>query len=302
VEKSLKPHSLVASQKSIDLPDWPALWDATVRWAHQPRYGVVVPMNIAAGLAEETLREARKQDVSHTRLLAFSQRAVRERALQRVASARLETGDSKLWGDCSAVLPDLVALQRGDEAAWQSALPVLHEHARKANLNIGISEADSEDISAESIASLLRPSVSGKRPIDGLCIDEQLPSLIASIARRRCIDHLRHAHAARRDTYATFSLDSPNVDAASLILAERQPEIDLQEIVALCGKDISSAHWEIINRHIIHESATITELIADPALMIALGLSPNASESTRRRRVREALDAALKIIRKTIEK
>ncbi len=258
-------------------------------------------MKIAAALAQETLREARTRSASHAQLLAFAQRDARERALQRVADERLEAGDSLRWSERSAALPDLAALQRGDEAAWQNALPLLHDHARKANRDTGISDADNDDIAAESIASLLRPGAAGKRPIDSLHIDEQLPALIASIARRRCVDHLRHAHAARRDAHATLSLDSPDVDTATLVLVERQPEIDLQEIVALCGKSISPAQWEIISRHIIHQTATHTELIADPALMTALGVSPTASESTRRRRIREVLEDALKIIRQTIE-
>ena len=299
--KLSKQRSLMSSLAQSDSPDWPALWEATVRWAHQPRHGVVVPMNIAAALATETLREARTHSDSHTQLLAFSQRDVREKALQRIADERRETGDSMLWSERSEPLPSLAALQRGDEAAWHNALPSLREHARKANLGTGISDTDNEDVAAESIESLLRPAATGHRPIDSLHIDEQLPGLVIAIARRRCVDHLRHAHAARRDAHATLSLDSPDVDAATLVLVERNPENDLQEIVTRCGENISPAQWEIINRHIIHETATHTELVADKTLMTALGVPPTASESTRRRRVRDSLDAALNIIRRTIE-
>ena len=222
-------------------------------------------------------------------------------ALERVARERAEQGDSHLWHDAAwhpdEPLLDLGELQSHGHAGWRAAVPVLRKLALPVIRGCGVPAEDAEDVLAETLAALIQPDARAQRPLDALLVAEQLPALCKVIARRRSADFLRRCFAEKRAVNMEVAIDSMDNGGVATAMAVVAPEFDLHDILEQSADAVSPAQWDLITRLIIHPSDTHTSLIADERLMSALFIDPQSSEATRRRRLHEALDLALKQIR-----
>ncbi len=288
--------------------DAEVLWSACVRWAHQPRDGIRIPMELAAHIARSVMEEAMREfapDTAQIEVSAFCQRRARQLAVERVATERERQNDRHLWHDADwhpdEPLLDLARLREDDNHAWQSAMPLLKQLAMPVIRGCGVPDEDAEDVFAETLAAMVAPDARGSRPLDDLLVAEQLPALCKVIARRRAADFQRRRTTRKRDISLEVADEADEhgklpSDAVAIL-----PEMDLHDILQQSSASVSPAHWEVITRLIIHPSDTHTSLITDARLMLALDISPQSSEATRRRRLHEVLDHALRQIRRHLD-
>jgi RNA polymerase sigma factor (sigma-70 family) len=99
-------------------------------------------------------------------------------------------------------LPDLQALQNGDDGAWDMMFPVLWPAAFGA-AQVALQPylpSDVEDVAIEALEELVE-KVRSVRAV------EELRSLAASIAHNRAVSRLRQHFAAKRGSGKTESLD-----------------------------------------------------------------------------------------------
>ena len=111
----------------------------------------------------------------------------------------------------SVQLPDLLALQRGDAAAWDTAFPWLWPAAFGAE-HVTLQPylpADVEDVAIESLEEL----VEKVREVKSV---EELKPLAASIAHHRAVSRLRQHYAGKRGSGQTESLEARQQDAGDL--------------------------------------------------------------------------------------
>ena len=288
--------SFPSDSGSDEHADAEVLWEACVRWAHQPRDGLRLPMEISAEIARAVMEAALRElpaDTAPIAVSAFCQRRARTFAVERVARERAQQGDTNLWHDAAwhpdEPVLDLRALQTHGHAGWLAAVPVLRELALPVIRGCGVP--------AETLAALIQPDARAQRPLDALLVAEQLPALCKVIARRRSADFLRRCFAEKRAVNLEVAIDSMEHGGVATAMATVAPEFDLHDILEQSAHAVSPAQWELITRLIIHPSDTHTSLIADARLMSAFFIDPQSSEATRRRRLHEALDLALKQIR-----
>ncbi len=300
--------SFPSDSGSDERADAEVLWEACVRWAHQPRDGLRLPMEIAAEIARAVMEAALRElpgDTAPIAVSAFCQRRARAFAVERVARERAQQGDMHLWHDAAwhpdEPLLDLRELQTDGHAGWLAAVPVLRELALPVIRGCGVPAEDAEDVLAETLAALIQPDARAQRPLDALLVAEQLPALCKVIARRRSADFLRRCFAEKRAVNLEVAIDSMEHGGVATAMATVAPEFDLHDILEQSAHAVSPAQWELITRLIIHPSDTHTSLIADARLMSALFIDPQSSEATRRRRLHETLDLALKLIRQHLD-
>jgi RNA polymerase sigma factor (sigma-70 family) len=132
-------------------------------------------------------------------------------------------------------LPDLQALLRGDEAAWDEAFRWLWPAAfGAAHVTLHpYLPADVEDVAIEAMEELVEK-------VSEVISVEELKPLAASIAHHRAVSRLRQHYAAKHGSGKTESLDAKQQEAGELpevaSVASPLAALEQRELAAVLGQ------------------------------------------------------------------
>ncbi len=294
-------------------PDWHHLWSLTVRWAAQPVPGVLLPEAARAEGAESTLAEFMDhfpQLPTQADALAFLQEEARQLSLKKTASTRKEARDPLVWrepkwepGGPGLLVTDLDAAEAAlKNRAWQTLIDSVRALVSSIIRRQGVAEADVEDIFFQTVNELnhLRPAKQ-TRLLDETDVFEQLPRLLAVIARNQAVGAMRSQSTRKNqpnDPKQTSSLSDPDSPAqrvadprASLWCDDPFSKLTFDQIHRSCRDALSEIQWRIITGIFIDERQVI-DLCHDEELGRLMNFS-DRSDATRRRHIGDQLQTAL---------
>jgi hypothetical protein len=166
----------------------------------------------------------------------------------------------------------------------------------------GLADEDGEEVFNDTFASLaLAKSEKERAPIQDLVVFEEI---IPNFCRRigfRAIDSLRKRSTLKARPEHLQSLEAmETAEGTAVQLAdpaasdrERPDTWRFEEIYAQCREDLSPVEWGLIHDLYVAQRYTVKDLIADPAKLGFLGIDPNQSPATLRRRVEDIINPAL---------
>jgi hypothetical protein len=295
-------------------PDWNDFWQLTIRWVSQPIPGVVLPPTAQAAVAtvvfDQFLNEFSKLP-RRDEALGFLQQRSRQAALAHTASARLTADNPELWRDLdwkpggqglhpTHLNSTTASIQT---TAWQALVRDMKVVAMPIIRRQGVVEADAEGVYFKVLAELDQGrNGTSRRALDEVLVYEQIPRLIAVMARNQAIDLLR-AHGRRKNTPNQTGLQESLDQNESIgqTLADPQATrwlddpfsaLTFDQIHVGCKDTLTQLQWRVVTGLFIDEQ-TMLDLCEDDSLLTALDLPTSASVSTRRRRLGEQLQSAL---------
>jgi hypothetical protein len=295
-------------------PDWSDLWQLTTRWISTPIAGILLPPNEQATLGTAIFEDFLDHFPSlpgREESLSYLQQRARDVSLAHTAKMRLSQQNPALWRDPEwkpggeGLHPSHLNASSSSvqTAAWKIlvrdmkcvALPIIRRQ--------GVSEADAEGIYFKLLADLDQGRTSSsKRALDEVVVYEQLPRLIAVMARNQAVDYMR-AQTRQKNTPnfsgAQDSLDENETLGHSLADPQATRWLDdpfstltFDQIYRGCKDVLSRVQWRIVTGLFVEEQ-TVLDLCGDDGLVRELELSASASVSTRRRRLGDQLQGAL---------
>jgi hypothetical protein len=293
--------------------DFTELWQLTTRWASQPVAGVLLPSEIQGLVATEVLERAIDSFAvlpAKTELLAYLQAEARDSALRHTARLRFQQKNASLYreddwrpGGPGLQVVDLTAELAGvRNAAWASLVQQLRPVVMPILLRQGVAEQDVEELYFKILAELDQPKANGRRALEDMHVYEQIPRLVAVMARNKAVDHLRAVNRLKNAPNSARTTDSLEADEElghSIVdknstrwLDDPFSALTFDQIFQGCRDVLDQLQWSIVTRLFVEEQ-TVLHLCEDDGLMKKLEVSPKASEATKRRRVGDHLRTAL---------
>lgn len=294
-------------------PDWHDLWSLTVRWAAQPVPGVLLSESARASIAEATLAKFMDrfpQLPSRADAVEFLQQEARLDALNITASTRQESREPLVWrepkwepGGPGLLVPDLDASDPAvKNRAWQALIDSVRTLVSSVIRRQGVGEADVEDVFFQSINELnhIRPAKQS-RLLDETAVFEQLPRLLAVVARNQAVGVMRSQSTRKNqpnDPKQTSSLSDPDSPGqrvadprAALWCDDPFSLLTFDQIHRHCRDALTEIQWHIIIGLFIDERQVI-DLCHDDELGRLMNFA-GRSDATRRRHIGEQLQTAL---------
>lgn len=298
------------------------LWPAVCARARRPVAGVrLAPAaagEVAAAALEEFMDTFPRRPEAPEAVLHWLAARVAPAALERVAAGRRQTGNHELDRDPLrlewAKNPDFDDLKRrGPDGAlisrgWAAAEPVLWHRARPVLIRTGVAEDDARDVFMETLTELLRARPAEPGPLEKMRVFEELPRFFAMMTERRAISWLRKQSAQKRQPVHplfTVRLDDPdNALARSLADPRGTGGVEtagFDRIREACGPALTPFEWHLLEALFVEASHTRLELAEDEWVLERLGVTRQASESKRRRRLNLFLGEALAKLGRKLE-
>ncbi|BCX48240.1 hypothetical protein HAHE_21480 [Haloferula helveola] len=292
---------------------WENLWNAMLERLQRPVNGVLVNRETALRLGEPLL-------LNHVRLRDETNDSARTNAVvlddatisskEYVAEERVLSHDQERYRDPEDRRYernlDLPALQerKGDGRFGHPEWDKLDRFLRPFGFQVihrkGLRDEDGEEVFNDTFASLALSS-EGPAPIEELIVFEEI---IPNFCRRvgfRAIDSIRRRNTQKARPDHLHSLDAMETEEGTAVEIEDPAAADqsrpdtwrFEEIYKQCREELNAVEWGLIFDIHVAQNYTVKDLIADPAKLEFLGIDPNQSASTLRRRVEDILNPAL---------
>ena len=274
---------------------------------------------VAGSVFDEFLKQGGAVEGSLQKMLSVLTHPVRDHGLDFVAKARADAEDPDLYRDRSRARwernPRLEKLKlRGKEGEltsreWSRAEGILWQAALPSYRKFRLNEADSKDAYAIVLADFLKARTDLEScPLQKLRIFEELPRLFAVAAERRAISWMRHQSAKKNQPHQSgLSFDHPDLGLAGQISdhSTEGPDVSLMEagfekIKEVCGEALSPFQWHLVQVLFVDGSATREDLALDEEILEAVGAAPDASRSTKLRRINAELARVLSTLGQAI--
>lgn len=293
-------------------------WKACWHRARRPIEGILVAEDQATNLADQAIRNVSLDYDEFPTEAEFTARALETTAeitRQLVALKRREHSDHQLHHDPADRRYEqnlnLDRLQRRDpdkgfcDSEWNHLPAILRPLALATLIRKGIKGPDAEDVFSDTLVELVRERESnGSSPILDPTVFEELIPLHARIVGFRSIDWYRRRGALKNQPNTGDSLNAMTDHPEHAIQFE-DPSADPQSntferIYKECREALSPAEWELVFILFVTQSATIQDLIGDATFCAKFGIKVGVSGSTRRRVIREQVEAALGKLRENL--
>lgn len=292
---------------------WEDLWNAILNRLQRPVTGVLVNRETARRLGEPLLlqhlrfrdEEASEADTSATLLGAAAvnskEYVAEERKLSRDQERHRDPEDRRYERNL-----DLPALQekqsdgRFANSEWERLDRLLRPFGFQVLHRKGLRDEDGEEVFNDTIAALATSS-SGPAPIEELIVFEEI---IPNFCRRigfRAIDSIRRRTTQKARPEHLHSLEGMESEEGTAVQLADPSEGDrdrpdtwrFEEIYRECREELTAIEWGLIFDLYVAQNYTVKDLIADRAKLEFLGIDPEQSASTRRRRVEDIVNPAL---------
>jgi hypothetical protein len=243
--------------------------------------------------------------------LTFLQQHSRLAALAHTADERERAEQADLWRDAAwkpggeGIFPAHLnsPIAKLQTAAWQILVRDMATVAVPIIRRQGVPEAEAESIYFKVLAELDQGRMAASaRALDDVLVYEQIPRLIAVMARNHAVDYMRAYGRQKNAPNHSGQQESLDVnEAIGQTLADPKSTrwlddpfsvLTFDQIYAGCKNTLTHLQWRIVTGLFIDEE-TVLDLCEDDALAKDLGLAASSSVSTRRRRIGEQLQAAL---------
>ncbi|MDA7613493.1 hypothetical protein N8586_00005, partial [Verrucomicrobiales bacterium] len=144
-----------------------------------------------------------------------------------------------------------------------------------------LSQEDKDDVYSKSLTELYRPRQrDGLSPLDQIRVFEEVFPFFSRIV---------HFTAKRQIRKIKPSADLEDVDEEAL---EFRPGLTFARIQFECAEALTAPEWTLVTRKFV-VGETDTELIESESLLEALGIALHLSAISRRRHLKERMEAAL---------
>lgn len=291
---------------------WENLWNAMLARLQRPVHGVLLERSAARRLGEPLLLRhvrLRDDDAGGARISAEVLEEAALTSKEHVAGERLLSRDQERHRDPEDDRYernlDLPALQekrdgRFAHPEWEKLDGFLRPFGFQILRRKGLREEDGEEVFNDTLAALTQ-SPAGPAPIEQLIVFEEI---IPNFCRRvgfRAIDSIRRRTARKARPDHLHSLDAMETgEGAAVEIADpragdgtRPDGWRFEEIYRECREELSAIEWGLIFDLYVAQNYTVKDLIADRVKLGFLGIDPDQSASTLRRRVEELVNPAL---------
>lgn len=305
---------MAANQETVRF--WEGVWNAMLERLQRPVNGVLVSREIARKVGEPLLLQIVRREGEPEEQADASAEALREAGTaskEYVADERKLSSDQERHRDPEDDRYernlDLPALQErsGDgrfaHAEWGALDRFLRPFGFQILKSKGLPEEDNEEVFNDTVASLaLQKDEPAIAPIEELIVFEEV---IPNFCRRigfRAIDRLRRGSTqkARPEHLQSLEGSADEEEGTALQVADRgvadmeRPESwRFEDIYRQCREELTPAQWGLIYDLYVAQKYTVKDLVADAEKLAYLGIDPEQSASTLRRRVDEVLQPAL---------
>ncbi|NNC90803.1 MAG: hypothetical protein HKN82_20295 [Akkermansiaceae bacterium] len=299
------------------------VWRASFLRARRPVEGVLLDESAARDITEDVFdrllsRFPRKPPESEFTSEALELAADEARA--RVAAARRDAKDPQRHHDPSDRRYDrnldLDLLQDHDgkhgfrEPEWTKLDPLLRPFGFQVLARKGIKSHNAEDVFVDTFAELARPKSSGKQaPIETIRVFEEIIPLFTRMLQFRAIDWRRRQSTLKNQPNVQHSYEELT-EAEDHAMQFEDPgagpaatvgDLTFDEIYKQCEECLDEFEWELVFTIYVAQTATMGEIIDDPAVLPKLGLTPKDSTSKRRRVLNDHLEPALQKLAKCLK-
>lgn len=303
------------SDRKDKIEFWEGLWNAMLERLRAPVTGILLSGDLARRLGEPILaRLVRMQgdDPLEAETTAEGMQQAASASKGYVAGERKMSDDQNRHRDPNDTrydknlcLPDLQQRNQSDRfnhPEWTSLDGLLRPFGFQVLKNKGMSSEDGEDVFNETFASLAVVKENHKEaPIEELVVFEEVIPNFCKLIGWRAIDTIRRRSTQKARPESLHSLDAMEAEEGAPVQVadpsaadrERPDTWRFEEIYAQCREDLSSVEWGLLHDLYVAQRYTVKELIADTKKLKFLGIEPDQSASTLRRRLEEIVDPAL---------
>lgn len=291
-------------------------WNACWHRARRPVEGVLISDEEARRISERVIRNVFLESDGPLDEAGFTARALEqtsEAVREQVAVKRRQARDPQIDHDPEDPRYDrnldLDRLQKRDDERhfgdreWNSLPGLLRPLAFATLQRRGITGHDAEEVFNDSLAELVRERRESRRaPIQDPTVFEELIPLHTRIVGFRAVDWYRRRGALKNRPNAGSSFEEMTGEGEQVRQFEddkADPDLPtFERIYRECREALDPREWELVYTLFVAQSATVQDLIADPAFCRRHGLS--ASGSTRRRQLNQQVTEALRKIRENL--
>lgn len=295
---------------------WEDLWNAMLERIRRPVTGILLPRELARKIGEPLLARLVKHTPDpSTRTAGVSAEGLREAAAESkefVAEERQLSSDHERHRDPddqrydkNLCLPDLQKKKPDgcfEHPEWTKLDRFLRPFAFQILKRKGVANEDGEDVFNATFASLALANDDRKQaPIEELIVFEEIIPHFCKLVGWRAVDFFRRRTTQKARPEALHSLEALESDeGAPVQLAdpaaadpERPATWRFEDIYAQCREDLSDLEWALLHDLYVAQRYTVKDLLADTEKLTSLGIDPNQSASTLRRRVEDIINPAL---------
>ncbi len=292
---------------------WEDLWNAMLERLQRPVSGVLVNRDAARRIGEPLLlRLVRAHGDgppgAETGATALGEAAeiskchvAEERKLSHDQERHRDPEDTRY--DKNLNLPQLQQRRldgRFDHPEWSRLDRFLRPFGFQILRRKGLSDEDGEEVFNDTFVSLALGN-SERAPIEELIVFEEI---IPNFCRRigfRAIDSLRRRTSLKARPEHLHSLEGmAGEGGAAVQLADaatadpdRPDTWRFEEIYHQCREELDASEWGLVYDLYVAQNYTVKDLIADSVKLEFLGIDPNQSPATLRRRVEDIVNPAL---------
>jgi len=291
------------------------LWEAVCARAARPIPGVLLDqkgiLKVAKDTFDEFLKTGGKPEATLQAMLSVLTQPVQQKSLKYASDLRNTKNDPNLFRNLSSAkwehnpsFPDLISRDPAGQLTsreWTVAEPVLWHRAAPIYRRLRISETDARDVYAETIADFLKAREASRCPMREMLLFEELPRLFAVVAERRAISWVRKQTTLKMQPNRTgLSLDDPDSGLSACLKEPRSLKTEdpiananFDEIRNSCPDTLDEFEWHLLEILFVEGSKTRDELVQEDWTLQQLEVSPDASRSTKLRRLNSTISDAL---------
>jgi hypothetical protein len=294
---------------------WEDLWNAMLERIRVPVTGILLARDLARKVGEPVLARLVQQqgdDPPEAELCAEGMKSAAAESKEYVAGERVLSNDQERHRDpddrryeknlCLPSLQERNREGRFHHAEWTRLDRFLRPFAFQILKNKRMTGEDGEDVFKATFASLaITKEKHSRAPIEDLIVFEEIIPNFCKLVGWRAVDAVRRRRTQKASPETLHSLDALEADERSLVQVADPATADrdrpdtwrFEEIYAQCREDLSAIEWGLLHDLYAAQRYTVKDLLSDHEKLQFLGIDPNQSASTLRRRVEDIINPAL---------